>query len=37
VALRFAFAGDRITGIEVIAEPDRLRGLRLGVLDDALG
>jgi hypothetical protein len=37
VVLRFAFADDRITGIEVIAEPDRLRGLRLGVLDDSTG
>ncbi|MCO1654074.1 sigma-70 family RNA polymerase sigma factor [Pseudonocardia humida] len=33
VALRFTFTDARITGIEVIAEPDRLRGLRLGLLD----
>ncbi|HEY3468632.1 MAG TPA: sigma-70 family RNA polymerase sigma factor [Amycolatopsis sp.] len=33
VVLAFQVDGDRITGIEVIADPDRLRGLELAVLD----
>ncbi|MFC0623684.1 sigma-70 family RNA polymerase sigma factor [Kribbella deserti] len=33
-ALSFTFTGDRISGIEVIAEPDRLQALDLAVLDD---
>lgn len=33
VVLQMAFTGDRITDIEVIAEPDRLRALDLAVLD----
>jgi RNA polymerase sigma-70 factor (ECF subfamily) len=32
-ALSFTFAGDRITGIEVIVDPARLRGLELAVLE----
>jgi RNA polymerase sigma-70 factor (ECF subfamily) len=32
-ALSFSFAGDRITGIEVIVDPARLRGLELAVLE----
>ena len=33
VVLAFQVDGDRITGIEVIADPERLRGLELAVLD----
>ena len=33
VVLSFRVDGDRITGIEVIADPERLRGLELAVLD----
>jgi RNA polymerase sigma-70 factor (ECF subfamily) len=33
VVLAFQVDGDRITGIEVIADPERLRGLELSVLD----
>ncbi|MEV6878124.1 sigma-70 family RNA polymerase sigma factor [Amycolatopsis sp. NPDC051128] len=33
VVLAFRVDGDRITGIEVIADPERLRGLELAVLD----
>ncbi|WP_329050402.1 sigma-70 family RNA polymerase sigma factor [Amycolatopsis sp. NBC_01488] len=33
VVLAFQVDGDRISGIEVIADPDRLRGLELTVLD----
>jgi RNA polymerase sigma-70 factor (ECF subfamily) len=32
VALAFTFAEDRITGIDVIADPERLAGLDLAVL-----
>ncbi|WP_449341739.1 sigma-70 family RNA polymerase sigma factor [Streptacidiphilus alkalitolerans] len=34
LVLRFTMADDLITAIEVIAEPDRLRDLDLGVLDE---
>jgi RNA polymerase sigma factor (sigma-70 family) len=33
LVLTFAVVDDRITAIEVVAEPRRLRGLRIGVLD----
>ena len=33
VVLAFRVDGERITGIDVIADPDRLRGLELAVLD----
>ena len=33
VALAFTFDEDRITGIDVIADPERLAGLELGVLE----
>jgi RNA polymerase sigma factor (sigma-70 family) len=33
VALAFTFGEDKITGIDVIADPERLAGLRLGVLE----
>jgi RNA polymerase sigma factor (sigma-70 family) len=33
VALAFTFSGDRISGIDVIANPGRLAALRLGVLE----
>jgi RNA polymerase sigma-70 factor (ECF subfamily) len=33
VVLAFRVDGDRITGIDVIADPERLRGLELAVLD----
>jgi len=33
VALAFTFGEDRITGIDVIADPERLAGLELGVLE----
>jgi RNA polymerase sigma factor (sigma-70 family) len=33
VALAFAFSEDKITGIDVVADPERLAGLRLGVLE----
>ncbi|WP_214401382.1 sigma-70 family RNA polymerase sigma factor [Pseudonocardia lacus] len=35
VALRFAFVGSRIGGVEVIAEPDRLRSLAITEIDGA--
>ncbi|MET9293605.1 sigma-70 family RNA polymerase sigma factor [Streptomyces sp. NPDC003077] len=34
LALTFTIEGERITGYEVIAEPERLRGLVVGVLDE---
>ena len=33
VVLVFTVADDRVTAIDVVADPDRLRGLELGVLD----
>jgi hypothetical protein len=33
LVLRFAVAGDRITEIDIEADPDRLAGLSLAVLD----
>jgi RNA polymerase sigma-70 factor, ECF subfamily len=33
VALAFAYSGDKITRIDVIADPGRLEELRLAVLD----
>jgi RNA polymerase sigma-70 factor (ECF subfamily) len=35
VALAFTYSGDKITGIDVIADPARLAGLDLGLLDPA--
>ena len=34
LVLGFTIVGDRITGLDVIADPDRLRALDLAVLDD---
>jgi len=33
IALAFAYSGDKITGIDVIADPARLAGLELAVLE----
>ena len=35
VALAFTYSGDKITGIDVIADPARLAGLDVGLLDPA--
>jgi len=33
VVLRLAYAGDRIAGVEAIAEPERIAGMELEILE----
>jgi RNA polymerase sigma-70 factor (ECF subfamily) len=34
VALSFTFAGDRIAAVDIVADPQRLATLEVGLLDD---